>query len=236
LIPVFSASDISGINLEESKIVISSKSYSRTIKGSEMKDLLEQYNEYLEDTTKDPGNLLVTLRYNEEYKVTYTVYDNSTNKNSTTQSYTIKVGDLVAPVINVEDNIVASTQKINQNLVIDISKITLTDNETKPEDVKIKITVKNTTTGAEIKNIHEDEGKYEYAIDTAGEYTVTFKATDAVGNEKTITRTFTVNEEDNKGMETNEVIAIVACCVAVLILAGAIVYMVVTKKKIQSYK
>lgn len=237
LIPVFSASDISGINLEESKIVISSKSYSRTIKGSEMKDLLDKYNEYLEDNTKDPGNLLVTLRYNEEYKVTYTVYDNSTNKNSTTQSYTIKVGDLVAPVIDVEDNIVASTQKINQNLVIDVSKIDLLDNETATGDIKLKITVKNTTTGAEIKNIYEEEdGKFEYAIDTAGEYTVTFKATDAVGNEKTITRTFTVNEENNQGMETNEVIAIVACCVAVLILAGAIVYMVVTKKKIQSYK
>ncbi len=253
LIPVFSADDISGIDLESSKIVISSKSYTRTIKGSEMADLLNQYGLWLEEEQKiaegtllpedrehsNPGNLYVTLNYNEQYTVTYTVYDKSTNKNSTVVTHTIKVGDLVNPVVDVKDDIVSSTVKIDTILSIDLSKITVEDNKTQGMSANdIKIVVKNTTTGVEVKNIHEDEdnGKFEYSIETAGKYSITFSATDDAGNTATVTRTFTVNEPGNDGVTTNEIITIVLCCVAVLVLAGSIVYMVVSKKKMQSYK
>ncbi len=254
LIPVFSASDISGIDLDSSKIVISSKSYTRTIKGSEMADLLNQYGLWLEEEQQiaagtllpeerehpNAGNLYVTLNYNEQYTVTYTVYDKSTNKNSTVVTHTIKVGDLVKPVVDVKDDIVSSTVKIDTILSIDLSKITVEDNITQGMSANdIKIVVKNTTTGVEIKNIHEDEdnGKFEYSIETAGIYTVTFTAVDDAGNEAVpVVREFTVNEPGNSGVTTNEVITIVLCCVAVLVLAGSIVYMVVSKKKMQSYK
>ena len=253
LIPVFSANDISGIDLDASKIVISSKSYTRTIKGSEMADLLNQYGLWLEEEQQiaegtllpedrehpNAGNLYVTLNYNEQYTVTYTVYDKSTNKNSTVVTHTIKVGDLVKPVVDVKDDIVSSTVKIDTILSIDLSKITVEDNKTQGMSANdIKIVVKNTTTGVEVKNIHEDEdnGKFEYSIETAGEYSITFSATDDAGNTATVTRTFTVNEPGNDGVTTNEIITIVLCCVAVLVLAGSIVYMVVSKKKMQSYK
>ena len=223
VLPVFSASDISGINLETSKIEIRSNSYSKTIKASEM----------LTET-----NRKVTLRYNEQYTVTYTVYDKDANKNSTVKTFTIKVGDLVAPTLKVEDGIVASTVKIDSTLSIDISKITVSDNKTKTLTNKdVKIVVKNTTTGETLDNNLEDqEGKYEYTISAAGEYTVTFSVSDDAGNTKTVTRTFTVNESTNSGISTNEVVTIVLSCVAVVVLAGAIVYMVVSKKKTQQYK
>lgn len=237
LIPVFSANDVSGIDMEESKIVISSKSYSRTIKASEMANELKKYNEHLEDNSKDAGNLYVTLRYNEEYTVTYTAYDKSSNKNVTTLSYSIKVGDMVAPTIDLDDNIIPSKVKLDDKLTIDVSKITITDSkgEVIPTS-ELKVVVKNTTTGTTIKNNYEDEeGKFEYTITSAGEYTVTFSA-EKNGNKREVVRTFTVNEQENNGLETSEIIAIVACCVAVLILAGAVVYMILTKKKIKSYK
>lgn len=253
LIPVFSASDISGIDFESSKIVISSNSYTRTIKASEMADLLNQYNNWareeqeIAEGTLQPedreypnaGNLYVTLNYNEQYKVTYTVYDKSANKNSTVVTYTIKVGDLVAPTVDVKDDIIASNVKIDSVLSIDISKITVEDNKTEGMSASdIKIVVKNTTTGTEIKNIHEDadNGKFEYNIETAGEYTVTFSATDDAGNTKTVTRTFTVNEPSNDGLETTEMITVILSVVAVLVLAGSITFMIVTKKKNQQYK
>ena len=237
LIPVFSANDVSGIDMEESKIVISSKSYSRTIKASDMANELKKYNEHLEDDSKDAGNLYVTLRYNEEYTVTYTAYDKSAKKNSTTVSYSIKVGDMVAPTIDLKDDILPSKVKLDDKLSIDLSKINITDSkgEVIPTS-EIKIVVKNTTTGTTIKNNFEDEeGKFEYTITSAGDYTVTFTA-EKNGNKREVVRTFTVNEQENGGLETSEIIAIVACCVAVLILAGAVVYMILAKKKIKSYK
>ncbi len=244
LIPVFSASDLSGINYEDSKIVISSKSYSRTIKGSDMAKLLKQYNEYVDAKEADPntgktaGDLFVKLRYNEEYTITYTVYDNSDNKNSTVVSYTIKVGDLVAPVLDIKDDIVPTTMKLDETLTIDTSKISVSDDKDSSLSVSdVTIVVKNTTTNVTLENNFDDEsGKFAYNIETAGEYSVTFTVKDAAGNKREVTRTFTVNAEENNGLETSEVIAIVACCIAVLILAGAIVYMILTKKKIKSYK
>lgn len=252
LIPVFSASDISGIDMESSKVVISSNSYTRTIKANEMADLLAQYNGWLDEENKikagtltehssnfaTAGDLYVTLNYNELYTVTYTAYDNSVDKNSTVKSFTIKVGDLVAPTVTVKDDIVANTVKIDTKLSIDLSKITVDDNITENMSANdIKIVVKNTTTGTTLKNLREEEdGKFEYNIDTAGDYTVTFSATDDAGNTKTVTRTFTVNEPNNNGASTNEIITIVLCCVAVVVLAGAIVYMVVSKKKTDAYK
>ncbi len=228
-IPVFSASDTSGINMEDSKIVISSKSYSRTIKAKDMAEELKK--------SESDSKLYVTLRYNEEYTVTYTAYDKSAKKNSTTVSYSIKVGDMVAPTINLNDDILPSKVKLDDKLSIDLSKIKITDSkgEVIPTS-EIKIVVKNTTTGTTVKNNYEDEeGKFEYTISSAGDYTVTFTA-EKNGNKREVVRTFTVNEQENNGLETSEIIAIVACCVAVLILAGAVVYMIVTKKKIKSYK
>lgn len=253
LIPVFSASDISNIDMESSKIAITSSknSFNLEIKGSDVASLLEQYYGWLDEEEKikngdidehvnyeKPGKLLLPLDYNEQYTVTYTIYDNSVNKNSVSKSYTIKVGDLVAPSIDLDDDIIASNVKIDTKLSIDLSKISILDNKTQGMTAlkDIKIVVKNTTTGKTLNKIDEDEDKYEYNIDTAGEYSVTFSATDAAGNTKTVTRTFTVNEPSNDGATTNEVITIVLCCVAVVVLAGSIVYMVISKKKSQQYK
>lgn len=252
LIPVFEpVEDESGFNMENSKIVISSKSFTRTIKGTEMAGLLEQYKLWLKEEQEiaegtldendrehpNPGNLYVTLSNNQLYTVTYTVYDDSVNQNSTVITHTIKVGDLVAPVLNISDDIVAKTVKIDTVLAIDLSKISVSDDRTEGMTVSdVKIVLKGPS--GEVANIHEEEdnGKYEFNIETAGNYTLTFSATDDAGNTKTETREFTVNEPSNDGLTTNETITIVLCCVAVLVLAGSIVYFVVSKKKIQSYK
>lgn len=253
LIPVFSANDISGIDLESSKIVISSNSYTRTIKGSDMASLLAQYKGWLDEEERiaagtleshtnyfSAGNLYVTLNHNELYTVTYTAYDKTANKNSASVSYTIKVGDLVAPVLDIDDNIVASTVKIDSTLSIDISKIAVSDTITTDLTASdVSITVKNTDTSTVIKNIHENDetGKFEYLIETAGEYTVTFSVTDKAGNTKTVTRTFTVNEKSTDSMTSTEIIGTVLICVAVVVLAGVVVYFIVSKKKVdQMYK
>ena len=98
----------------------------------------------------------------------------------------------------------------------------------------IKIVVKNTSTNTVLTNIHADadNGKYEYDIETAGEYTVTFSIEDENGNVGTYERTFTVNAPSNEGLSQTEVIGTVLIVVAVLVLGGVIVYFVVSKKKL----
>lgn len=249
LIPVFSAADASGINMTTSTIRISSNSYTRTIKAEDMAEQLAIYNGWKDEEERiaggetidtrqypNPGTLYVTLSYNEKYTVTYTAFDKSNNSNSTSVSYTIKVGDLVSPVLDIDDDIVASTVKIDSKLSIDTSKIAVSDNDpnTNLSVSDVTIVVKNTTTNTVIENIHADaeNGKYEYNITTAGEYTVTFTAKDQNGNTGKVERTFTVNEASNEGLEQTEVIGIVLIVVAVLVLGGVIVYFVVSKKKV----
>lgn len=247
LIPVFSADDQSGINLETSNVRISSDHYTKTIYAKDFAKQLEIYNGWKDeeariaagetiDTRKypDAGSLYVTFRYDEKYTVTYTVFDKSNSSNSTVVTHSIKVGDLVQPVIDVADDIVSSIVKIDSVLSIDTDKIEISDNLTEMSLEDLEIVVKNTSTNTVLKNIHADagNGKFEYNIETAGEYTITFSAKDANGNTGTFERTFTVNEPSNEGLSQTEVIGTVLIVVAVLVLGGVIVYFVVSKKKL----
>ena len=105
----------------------------------------------------------------------------------------------------------------------------LVDTDLSKEDLVITVT----RDGETISNIHGDsKTNYEYNIKKAGEYTVTLKITDAAGNvSETVTRKFTVNANENNGMEKNEVIGTILIVVSVLVLAGVIVYFIVSKKK-----
>lgn len=232
LLPVFSASDASKIDTEKSKMTITSKSSAtKTYKYSELSSKIEK------DEYNNEG-IYYTFNYNEEYTVTYTAYD--VKGNVSTETHTVKVGDLVNPVIELADDIVPTTAKVGDKLSIDLSKITVSDDQdtddSKISTDDIEIVVKNGSTT--ISNIHsDDDHAFEYEISSAGSYTVTFTIKDKAGNETSVTRTFTVSDSENNGsVDGAEVVAIVACCLAVLILAGAVVYMIITKKKIKSYK
>lgn len=221
-IPQFSAFDLSGIDAENSKVVLSSKSYgSKTI--------------YYGDTTT---NRVVTLNYNEVYTLTFTVKD--IYNNTTTVTKTIKVGDTEAPVIEVNEKdkkLVPSNVNIGDTLSIDLSLISITDlvdTDISKEDLVIKLTRDND----EIENIHGDsKTNYEYKIAKSGTYKLTITVKDAAGNEsEAVTRTFTVNADSNSGVDKNEVIGTVLVVISVLLLAGVIVYFIVSKKKSDKYK
>ncbi|MBQ3494812.1 MAG: hypothetical protein IJA69_05285 [Clostridia bacterium] len=230
-IPVFSAYDISGIDLDASTIKITSANTPTvTIRAGEIEAELAKYA-----VNPETSLLHYTFTKNEKYTVTYTIFDKSNNTNSTVKSFTIKVGDLVKPVLDIEDDIVDSVVKIDSTLTIDTSKIEVSDNKTTDLAVSdVKIVVKNTDTNKVLTNIHEDDNtnKFEYLIETAGNYTVTFTVEDANGNEQVVTRTFTVSEETTSGMSSSEVVGTVLIVVSVLVLAGVVVYFIVSKKKL----
>ena len=217
-IPQFTASDLNGIDVANSQVVLSSKSYgTKTIPYG--------------DTTT---NRVVTLRYNEVYTLTFTVKDLAGN--TTTVTKQIKVGDTEPPVITIDETnktFVAENVKLNSKLTLDLSLVKvedLVDTDLSKEDLVITVT----RDGETISNIHGDsKTNYEYNIKKAGEYTVTLKITDAAGNvSETVTRKFTVNANENNGMEKNEVIGTILIVVSVLVLAGVIVYLSFQKRKL----
>ena len=237
MIPVFTASDASGINLEDSTIVISSNSFRRTIYGD---DIATEFAKGKE------GRLYVPLNYNEVYTVTYTVYDNSTARNSTVVTRTIRVGDLVEPTIILPDNYAPTTVKLDTTLRFDTKGISVTDTNGEGQSVTIdssKVVITIEGPNGDLENVHVDgdgevinDGIFEFDIDTAGEYTVTISVEDEAGNEGTITRTFTVNDSTVTPLSDNEIITIVLICVAVLVLAGAVVYAIISSKNTKAYK
>ena len=216
-IPQFTAYDLNGIDVENSKVVLSSKSY-----GS------KEFN-YGDITS----NRVVTLKYNEVYTLTFTVKDLAGN--TTTVKKEIKVGDTEPPVITIDETnktFVSEEIKLNSKLTLDLSLVSvedLVDDNLSKEDLVITVT----RDGETISNIHgNSKTNYEYNINKAGEYTVTLKITDAAGNvSDTVTRKFTVNASENNGMEKNEIIGTILIVVSVLVLAGVIVYFIVSKKK-----
>ena len=237
MIPVFTASDASGINLEDSTIVISSNSFRRTIYGD---DIATEF------ANGEEGRLYVPLNYNEVYTVTYTVYDNSTARNSTVVTRTIRVGDLVEPTIILPDNYVPTTVKLDTTLRFDTKGISVTDTNGEGQSVTIdssKVVITIEGPNGDLENVHVDDdgevindGIFEFDIDTAGEYTVTISVEDEAGNEGTIKRTFTVNDSTVTPLSDNEIITIVLICVAVLVLAGAVVYAIISSKNTKAYK
>ena len=244
-IPVFTANDVSGINLKDSTIVIKSNSITRTIYG----------NEIAEEFKKgENGRLYMPLDFDEIYTVTYTVYDNSDAKNSTVVTKTIRVGDLVSPTVVLPDNMVPTTVKIDTPIKFNIADLIkqglkVTDTNGAGESVeydqdkiidKLNITVQGPNGAVENTSTDEDgnliDGEFEFFIDAAGSYTVTITVEDDSDNVTTIPRTFTVTESAVTPLSDNEIITIVLICVAVLVLAGAVVYAIISSKNTKAYK
>ena len=202
---------------------------------------------YLNDT--DDLAKLADYAFNRDatFTITYVLVDKLGNE--TKETVTLDVGDVEPPVITVEDGLLKEEYKIGDTLTIDLSKITaidkvdgeiLTYNEqTKKysikDDAKITITVTNTTTGTALTNdvtSIDSDLNFQFTIETAGEYSVKIEISDTVGKVGTYDDLgFVVTEDANAGMSAEEVLGTVLIIISVLMLAGVIVYFIVSKKK-----
>lgn len=224
-IPQFTAFDLSGIDEENSKVVLSSNKYgSKTIAYG--------------DTTT---NRVVKLNNNEIYTLTFTAQD--IYGNSSTLKKTIKVGDTTKPVIEINEEdkkFVPESLEIGDKLSLDLSKISVYDyvNGEKVNLDKNDLIVVLTRDNTPVENIHgESKDKYEFNLDEAGTYKLEIKIKDAVENEsEPYTKSFTINKDVNEGTDKNEVVGIVLLVVSIVLLAGVIVYFIVSKKKNDKYK
>lgn len=237
LIPMFSADDISEIDTEKSTIVIktngSSNGETKTIKYGEM---VKAYQNGLEGKT-GTDSLFHKFKYNAEYNIVYTAYDKAGN--STSKTYTIKIGDLIKPTLTVSDKIVKSSYKAGETITINVadingenSLISAKDNKSTFEgkDVKVELTLN----GSKLENLNTGDDKatkYIFKLEDAGEYSLTFTVTDEANWSDSVTKTFTIQDSETEAKTSTEIIGIVLIVVSVVVLAGVVVYFIVSKKK-----
>lgn len=215
------ATDASGINIENSKIVLSWK-LANGDSGS------KTYSKQLTDET-------YTIKSNNgknldgTYTITYTVYDN--NNNYSTKKYEIAVGDNIEPTVVVEDDFIKDSYEIGTQLKLDLSKVTYYDNIELPADTKPTVVLKNTSTDKEVE-YKDVAGVYVYDLDEVGSYSLTIEVQDAVGNTSTKTFNFEVSAKTSNTQSTHEVVGTILIVISVLVLVGVIVYFIVSKVKL----
>lgn len=224
LLPMFSASDLSGIDQSKSMITITCSSSS----GSEVIQFNEMATEY--DKGINGKKMYYTFAKDGEYTITYTAFDKEGNSDK--KVFTIKVGDLDAPEFKVKDGWLKSEYKIGDEIKIDLNEdadnFTIVDTE---EISKSKIEAILKVNGVEVKNQETESGKYKFKLEDAGEYELTFAVKDTAGNQSKVVKTFTIAEKGESTVTKEEVVGVVLIVLSVVVLAGVVVYFIISKRK-----
>ena len=225
------ATDASGINLDRSSISVTT-SYKSEGETHTSYDSLEG-DELLNGKTK-------TITRNGTITINYTVYDN--NGNSSTKEVVIKAGDVTDPritIVNIdEEDYIKDTYSLSDfqdNLFkVDLTKLSFSDDST---DDSSRLTVSysfsnDETSDEEIEAEYQTAEEIAYEITETGTYTFTVTVTDESGNFTPREFTFTVTDEEVDPTLTYQIIGTVLIVISVLVLAGVIIYFVVSKVKL----
>ena len=225
------ATDASGINLDRSSISVTT-SYKSEGETHTSYDSLEG-DELLNGKTK-------TITRNGTITINYTVYDN--NGNSSTKEVVIKAGDVTDPritVVNIdEEDYIKDTYSLSDfqdNLFkVDLTKLSFSDDSTDdPSRLTVSYSFSNDeTSDEEIEAEYQTAEEIAYEITETGTYTFTVTVTDESGNFTPREFTFTVTDEEVDPTLTYQIIGTVLIVISVLVLAGVIIYFVVSKVKL----
>ena len=181
------------------------------------------------------------------YTITYKIVDKNGVEyaaKSGTKSFTIKVGDAEKPEVAFKEDFLKDEYNLNDELVLDISKIVLTDNgygagtdakdtETREallSTMKVVLTrVDDNGNTVEIENTADGSNAYKYKLENAGTYTLKVTTKDAVGNEKSTTKSFEVSTEGKQATVSTKTVGIILIVLSCLVLAGVIAYFVISR-------
>lgn len=196
-------------------------------------------------TYDDDGNLVLLLNTNGRYTLTYTVAaKNSMGQpvgSTKTISYELSVGDVIAPTIEIDNTnnaFIKSTYNVGDVIDIQVDKITVEDETTIDRNTlldRLVIQVRNTSTNTTttLSNTSDVPGDYAYSyeIKEEGSYTVSIYVRDAAGNTSTTREfSFTVGDDGTSTpVNVQEIVGQVLIGVSVAILAGVVIYFVVSK-------
>ena len=222
------ATDASGLDREKSKVEISWKRADGTTSGSSGSKVYTGAQAFEEQTyTVTETN---TTNYDGTYTITYTIYDNAGNY--TTKAYTIAVGDNEDPTIVMDEDLIADSYEVGTIFTFDTANVTMSDNKTVKENLTVRVKLVNTSTNEEVEyTVSGTEYTFE-ELDTVGTYKFTLEVEDEVGHVAKQEKTFEITEKSTNSVQVYKIVGIVLIVVSVLVLAGVIVYFIVSKVKL----
>lgn len=221
-IPNATATDLSGVQ----GIKITAK-YNNATKDLEIVKYAEDSAEY-----KDGYYGYFVANANGWVTVTYEVSDNASPANTQTKTFSIGIGDVNAPQISLKDlqNALEKEYKLNQEVTLDLTKISIVDEENlNYEDVTVKVTLNGETVTSTINN--DDNKTLTFKMDKVGSYIVTVDVKDSAGNKAVSqTLTLTVPDKQSENIVSTTVWGTILIVVALIVL-GVVIYFFVKPSK-----
>lgn len=218
---------------------------------------LEEWEHHFDDDTNnrnfkvEGSTIKLLLRDNGTYTIRYSIQavDHLGQKVGDPEvlEYSISNGDVEAPTVELSDDFVKSTYNLGDTLVLNMAGIEVSDNTTDVASLLEKMTVTLTNTDTEESwtlksdpNASEGTYIYEHKFESAGNYTLTITVEDEAGISGSSSVSFTVSTEDTDPINVTEVLGGVLIGLSVALLAGVVIYFIVSKvkldKKEKTYK
>lgn len=232
------AEDASGIDVEKSQIVISWKRANGTTSGNTGSYTIgknttsskDKFKDAFVDTTLTKDDLSAG-KYDGLYTITYTIYDKKGNY--TSKEFDVAVGDNEPPRLTFKEDFVESSYELGKGYVdVDLAKINFSDNKSMPDDAAPVIKLVNTSTNKEIKYTVVDNHYIFEKFEEVGTYELTVEIEDSVGHVTSKSFTIDVTKKTTNSVKVYQVVGIILIVVSVLVLAGVIVYFIISKVKL----
>ena len=170
-----------------------------------------------------------TPNKNGVYTVTYQAVDYAGN--TTTETYSISVGDVTAPTLS--GTVAPHSYKIGETLKVDLSQLSLTDDTDATRTGSSAVNSSNLTvtlTGPDGSvELTKADDIYSYKFEKAGTYTLKYAVKDDAGNTDDLTYTFEVKGNSASTSISEKAWGIGLIVLSVVILGGVVVYFVKTK-------
>ena len=186
--------------------------------------------------------IYLRLTRNGQYTIRYSIqgqdYLGQNIGDASTVEYTISNGDVTNPEINFEDNFINDTYNLGDTLVLNMAGLQVSDNVTTDTDYLLshmQVTLTNNDTDETWTLEDQGDGtviSYEHTLEEAGDYTLTVTVTDEANNRNSRSVSFTVSADETTPVSVQEVLGGVLIGLSVAVLAGVVIYFVVSKVKL----
>ena len=180
---------------------------------------------------------------NGTHTVYYVATDVNGNETKSSAQY-VYVGDCESPELDfgtteVQESIIPSSVQVGTEFELKMSELVkyCTDNVSAVNDEDSPLTVtavlRNASGTKQTNLFGTDSTRYKWDMEETGNYTLYITLTDAAG--KTTTKEFTITSSAEESTETNvtEVVGIILIVLSLAVLAGVILYFVITGRKLQ---
>lgn len=180
---------------------------------------------------------------NGTHTVYYVAVDGNGNESKSSAQY-VYVGDCENPELDfgtteVQESIIPTSVDVGTDFELNMSELVkyCTDNVSAIDDEDSTLTVtavlRNSSGTKQTNLFGTDSNRYKWEMSETGNYTLYITLTDAAG--KTTTREFTIESVAEESSETKvtEIVGIIMIVLSLAVLAGVIIYFVVTGRKLQ---